>query len=62
SFYLTITKFFFDKTGMTPRPLFFVALVAMIIGVQLFLSGFLGEIISRNGSERNHYLIEDKID
>ncbi|MGN6299333.1 MAG: glycosyltransferase family 2 protein [Ginsengibacter sp.] len=62
SFYLTITKFFFDKTGMTQRPLFFVALVAMIIGVQLFLSGFLGEIISRNGSERNHYLIEDKID
>jgi hypothetical protein len=33
----------------------------MIIGVQLFLAGFLGEIISRNGSERNHYLIEDKI-
>lgn len=61
SFYLTITKFFFDKTGMTQRPLFFVALVAMIIGVQLFLAGFLGEIISRNGSERNHYLIEDKI-
>ena len=61
SFYLTITKFFFDKTGMTQRPLFFVALVAMIIGVQLFLAGFLGEIISRNGPERNHYLIEDKI-
>ena len=61
SFYLTISKFLFDKTGMTQRPLFFVALVAMIIGVQLFLSGFLGEIISRNGPERNHYLIEDKI-
>lgn len=61
SFYLTITKFFFDQTGMTQRPLFFVALVAMIIGVQLFLAGFLGEIISRNGPERNHYLIEDKI-
>ena len=61
SFYLTITKFFFDKTGMTQRPLFFVALVAMIIGVQLFLAGFLGEIFSRNSSERNHYLIEDKI-
>lgn len=61
SFYLTITKFFFDKTGMTQRPLFFVALVAMIIGVQLFLAGFLGEIVSRNSSDRNHYLIEDKI-
>jgi hypothetical protein len=47
---------------MTQRPLFFVALVAMIIGVQLFLAGFLGEIVSRNSSDRNHYLIEDKID
>lgn len=59
--YLTITKFFFDKTGMTQRPLFFIALVAMIIGTQLFLSGFLGELISRNGPERNHYFIEDRI-
>ena len=61
SLYLTITKFFFDQTGMTQRPLFFIALVAMIIGSQLFLAGFLGELISRNGPERNHYLIEDKI-
>lgn len=61
SLYLTITKFFFDQTGMTQRPLFFIALVAMIIGSQLFLAGFLGELISRNGPERNHYLIEEKI-
>jgi glycosyltransferase involved in cell wall biosynthesis len=60
--YLTVTKFFFDQTGMTQRPLFFIALVAMIIGAQLFLAGFLGELISRNGPERNHYLIEQKID
>jgi glycosyltransferase involved in cell wall biosynthesis len=59
--YLTISKFFFDKTGMTERPLFYIALVAMIIGTQLFLAGFLGELISRNGPERNQYLIEDKI-
>lgn len=59
--YLTVTKFFFDQTGMTQRPLFFIALVAMIIGTQLFLAGFLGELISRNGPERNHYLIEKKI-
>lgn len=61
SVYLTISKFLFDQTGMTQRPLFFIALVAMIIGAQLFLAGFLGELISRNGPERNHYLIEDKI-
>ena len=59
--YLTISKFFFDQTGMTQRPLFFIALVAMIIGTQLFLAGFLGELISRNGPERNHYLIEEII-
>src|ERR1700712_4766862 len=59
--YLTISKFFFDKTGMTQRPLFFFAILVMIIGSQLFLAGFLGELISRNSSERNAYLIEDKI-
>ena len=61
SLYLTISKFLFDQTGMTQRPLFFIALVAMVIGSQLFLAGFLGELVSRNGPERNHYLIEDKI-
>ncbi len=59
--YLAITKVFFDKTGMTDRPLFYFAIVATIIGSQLFLSGFLGELISRNSEERNHYLIEDKV-
>ena len=59
--YLAISKFFFDETGMTQRPLFFIALVAMVIGSQLFLAGFLGELISRNGPERNHYFIEEKI-
>ena len=61
SAYLTISKFFFDKTGLTQRPLFFFAILAMIIGAQLFLAGFLGELISRNGAERNSYLIEDRI-
>jgi glycosyltransferase involved in cell wall biosynthesis len=59
--YLTISKFFFDQTGMTQRPLFFVAILVMIIGSQLFLSGFIGELIARNAPERNHYLIEDKV-
>ena len=59
--YLTISKFFFDITGMTQRPLFFFAILAMIIGTQLFLAGFIGELISRNSVERNSYLIEDKL-
>ena len=58
--YLTISKFFLDQTGMTQRPLFFVAILVMIIGSQLFLSGFIGELIARNSPERNNYLIEDK--
>jgi glycosyltransferase involved in cell wall biosynthesis len=59
--YLTVSKFFFDVTGMTQRPLFFVAILVMIIGSQLFLAGFIGELIARNSVERNNYLIEEKI-
>ena len=58
--YLTVSKFFFDQTGLTQRPLFFFAIMIMIIGTQLFLAGFIGELISRNSSERNSYLIEEK--
>jgi glycosyltransferase involved in cell wall biosynthesis len=58
--YLTISKFFFDQTGLTQRPLFFFAIMLMTIGSQLFLAGFIGELISRNSPERNSYLIEEK--
>lgn len=59
--YLTISKFLLDITGMTQRPLFFFAILAMIIGTQLFLTGFLAELITRNAPGRNFYLIEKKI-
>lgn len=59
--YLTISKFFFDGTGMTQRPLFYFAILAMIMGTQLFLAGFIGELITRNAPERNTYLIEEKL-
>lgn len=59
--YLSVSKFFFDKTGLTQRPLFFFAILAMIIGSQLFLAGFIGELIARNSPERNNYLIEKKV-
>jgi glycosyltransferase involved in cell wall biosynthesis len=45
----------------TDKPLFYIALVAMIIGTQLFLAGFLGELVSRNSSDRNKYLIDKKL-
>jgi glycosyltransferase involved in cell wall biosynthesis len=59
--YLTISKFFLDKTGLTQRPLFFFAILAMIIGTQLFLTGFIAELITRNSPGRNFYLVEKKI-
>lgn len=42
-------------------PLFYLGLVIMVIGTQLFLAGFLGELISRNGGERNQYSLSDKV-
>ena len=59
-FYLFLSKFFFDQTGLTQRPLFFVALIAMVIGTQLFVTGFLAEMISRNSPNRNAYLVEKR--
>ncbi|HEY4155498.1 MAG TPA: glycosyltransferase family 2 protein [Puia sp.] len=60
-FYLFLSKIFFDQTGLTQRPLFFVALVGMIIGTQLFVTGFIAELISRNSLNRNAYLVEKRI-
>lgn len=60
SLYLTISKFFFDRTGLTQRPLFFFAIAAMIIGTQLFLAGFIGELLARSAADRNYYLIEER--
>ena len=47
--------------AVTDQPLFFMAILAVILGVQLFLAGFLGELINRNSSDRNTYLIDKKI-
>lgn len=57
--YLSIAKVVFKEYEMTERPLFFLGILAMIIGVQLFVAGFLGELISRSGRERNQYHIKD---
>ena len=50
-----------DFRPVTDQPLFYLALVAVLVGVQLFLSGFVGELVSRNSSERNHYNIKETI-
>lgn len=61
--WMAIDKLFIDTraTLLADRAGFYIALFAMIIGVQLFLAGFIGELISRNSSIRNNYLIEKEI-
>ncbi len=46
---------------VTDQPLFYLAIMAVILGVQLFLAGFLGELINRGSSDRNKYLIDEKL-
>lgn len=61
-----IQKIYFLKIGVkaplvTNSPYFYMALVAMILGTQLFLTGFLAEMVARNSSERNKYQIEERL-
>lgn len=60
-FYLIIAKLLSDEFALTNRPSFYIALTTMVIGMQLFLAGFIAELISRNSPERNSYLIEKKL-
>ena len=46
---------------VTDSPYFYLSLVSMILGTQLFLTGFLGELVTRNSSERNNYKIAEEI-
>lgn len=64
--YLGIRKLVFIHDHMraplvTDSPYFFIALTVMIIGSILFLTGFLGELVNRNSSERNNYLIKESV-
>jgi glycosyltransferase involved in cell wall biosynthesis len=59
--YLLVAKIMNPEVSLSNRPAFYIGLTAMIIGSQLFLAGFLGELISRNSPGRNHYLVEEKI-
>ena len=59
--YITVSKFLYPETSITNKPAFYIALTSMLIGVQLFLAGFIAELINRNASDRNHYLIAEKI-
>jgi glycosyltransferase involved in cell wall biosynthesis len=59
--WLSIEKLFFDTIGIANRPAFYLGILMVIVGVQLFIAGFLGELISRSASERNTYKITEVI-
>ena len=58
---LAYEKIALDTYKMTERPLFYLGLLCMVIGSQMFLTGFIAEMVSRNSADRNNYLIEKKL-
>ncbi len=58
--YLAYAKLVMHEYNMTERPLFYLGLLSMIIGSQLFMTGFLAELLSRNNPDKNTYSIEKK--
>ncbi|MAZ30948.1 MAG: glycosyltransferase [Flavobacteriales bacterium] len=59
--YLVFAKIFWQMFNMTDRPLFFFCILSMIVGVQLFMTGFIAELVGRSNTERNNYDIEDQL-
>jgi len=59
--YLSIAKVFWNQYAMTDRPLFFLGLLAIIFGSQLFLTGLLADLVSRTSQDRNKYTVDEKI-
>lgn len=59
--YLSLIKLFFEVGGIANRPAFYLGMLLVIVGVQLFIAGFLGELISRSASDRNKYKIRETI-
>jgi glycosyltransferase involved in cell wall biosynthesis len=59
--WLTVAKIFYNEYGMASKPSFFFGITLFIFGSQLFLTGFLAELISRSSADRNNYLIAEKL-
>ena len=59
--YLSISKIFFRTSSIDDRPLFFFGILLLIIGTQLFVTGFLAELLVRNQPDRGSYKIEKEI-
>ena len=59
--YLSLSKLIYGVTRIADRPAFFLGMLLVIVGIQLFIAGFLAELISRNATERNHYKVSEEI-
>ena len=62
SIYIGYDKLFLNKTGrlITERPLFYISLVTMLMGLIFFIAGFLGELILRSKTDNDNYSIVEK--
>ncbi len=58
---LTYDKFFLDVFKMTERPIFYFGILAMILGTQFFLAGFLGELISQGQNDKTVYQVDKTV-
>lgn len=59
--FLVLSKIVDTNFALTNKPGFYIALILLVIGIQLFLAGYLGELIARNSPTRNQYLVENQI-
>ena len=59
--YLSAAKLMYAEYGIADRPLFYLGILAVIIGTQLFVTGFLAELVARSSPNRNNYIIETEI-
>ncbi|MCE2788842.1 MAG: glycosyltransferase family 2 protein [Saprospiraceae bacterium] len=59
--WLSLSKLFFQTVGIADRPAFYLGILMVIVGVQMFIAGFLGELISRSAPERNTYMVSEEL-
>ena len=63
SVYLGIDKIFINPIGrlITQRPIFYIALITMVLGSQFFIAGFLGELILKSKRDTKRYLVNEEV-
>jgi hypothetical protein len=61
SIWLVVNKAIDTSYSLTNKPAFYLALAVMVIGVQMFLAGFVAELVSRNAGDRNSYLVGERL-